>query len=170
MTTTLPKRDEQGQPVEARTSTIYRTWVSRIDSGVFTKGQCQQWAHVVIPLSESEEPRGGSRTKLDDYEACDLLKRLVARGGVHLTDEHTHKGLEWLERYAAKRLPDLPANWRERFSHFLYVGDGRSYGMSRWKNYVPVWRIVLTDGEAWDYYALSWQAPERGDEAWQVTT
>jgi hypothetical protein len=147
---------------------IYRTWDGRIESGVFTKSQCQAWARTVLPLVQHGTTR--AKTSLTTGEALLFAAKIDERGGMRLTDEHTAQGLAWLDRYASKRLPTIPSDWRERFSHFLYMGDGQDYGRSSdWRQYVPVWRIVLTDGEQWDYYALAWQTGYDDDEAWKVT-
>lgn len=151
-------------------SKIYRDWCDRIDSGTFTPGQCRQWAQAVFALAQGDMP-GGMRTNLTGDDARTLLECITARGGVRLTREHEAKGIDWLIKYAAKRLPNLPSDIMERFSHFLFLGsavDARG-GQGYRSQYVPVWRIVTTDGEEWDYYATSWQGGVAGDDAWMVT-
>jgi hypothetical protein len=151
-----------------KTSTIYRTWCDRIDSGTFTKGECGQWAHAVLPIMNGERG-GGFRTNLTQVEAITLADRLRRHWGVDLTAEHTEQGLAWLERFASKRLPMLPSDWRARFRAFRYMGTGERYD----NGYVPIWRIVLDTGEVgevelWDYYANSWQSGRREDYAMRV--
>lgn len=147
-------------------TSIFRTWQKRLESGVFTKSQCQQWARVIVPLTQDREPRG-HRTNLTADEADVLMVHMRNAGGMRLTDEHTAQGLSWLIQNAKKRLPDLPDVWNA-FSHFLYMGEAESYGTSYARMYVPVWRIVLRDGTAWDYFTLSWQTGQRdADVAWQ---
>lgn len=150
-------------------SNIYQTWCDRIDSGIFTKGQCQQWAHAVYALSVDEMPSGAT-TKLDNAEARQLRTRL-RENPVGLTSDHTAQGLDWLRKYASKRLPNLPADvYGERFSRFVFRGEAVDCTAGQgWRTfYSPVWRIITTDGAAWDYYATAWQGGRLGDEAWEV--
>ena len=146
-----------------------RTWLARIQSGTMTKSQCQQYARVIGGLIDNGQARG-HRTSLDHEAAVEIHQAMRDAGGVRLTPEHTAQGLSWLERYAAKRLPMLPVDWRERFDHFAYMGGwvDSNGPWSNWSAMVPVWRIVLNDGETWDYYATAWQSGDKGDHAWQA--
>lgn len=140
-------------------STICRRWKQRIESGVFTVSLCRQWAHAVVPLSESLEP-GGFRTNLKDHEARELRELIVARpeGGVLLNDEDTDRGLRWLQRYGVKRI-EFPEQLLNDFDHFTFEGHARTmYSANRVAGSWPKYVFHTTDGIEAEYYATPWQA------------
>ena len=150
---------DKGEGIMATHSRIYREWVRRIESGVFSKGQCQQWAAVVYPLSESIEPRG-KRTNLKDWEARELCQMLWDRGGVSITADHSAQGVAWMQ---SKRVRDTFPAWAlEEFEKFSYQGDAADIGHGGWPQYIPVWRVHARDGRWLDYYNGSWQSQEPG--------
>ncbi len=135
-------------------SQIFKTWMNRIESGIFTKSQCQQWASAVVPLSNGDRPRGKA-TRLTPSEARQLRSAIVRRGGGKLTVEHTNQGMRWLGNGGAERV-GLPSDWLARFRGFYF--DGRSVNIQpNWGVYVPLWLVDL-DNEVWAYYAASWQS------------
>lgn len=148
------------QPVEIeRPTAIYRTWIRRLDSGTFTKSECGQWAHAVLPLSEDQSP-GGLRTNLRPKEARDLRERMATRGGVALTSEHVAQGVEWIcSRAGRKGLPTWAVDGFERFS---FQGDGLDNSNGYRTQYTPLWRLHTVDGRAIDYTAWSWQSGKDG--------
>lgn len=142
-------------------TSAYRNWQERIDSGTFTKAQCGQFARAVFRLAEGEEARG-FRTTLTADEAQRLVAALKARGGVRLTQEHTEQGLSWITKYGAK-VVGLPSEAVDGFSHFLFVGNAV---IDRYMT-APIWRIVLKDGRCIDYWTTAWQAGN--DNGWSWT-
>lgn len=149
-----------------RKSRIARVWEDRIESGVMTKSQCQQFARVVALQAAGYQPTG-HRTNLTYDEALALYDRIEERGGVRLTPEHTEQGLAWLRRFGTKKV-GLPDGILDRFSHFTYDGHAEvtvnAYGMA-WA--VPFWTIHLTDGSAIEYFCNAWQSGnERADWYW----
>lgn len=138
---------------------IDKVWQDRIDSGTFTKGECQQFTNYIARAAEGLQTYG-RRTNLTGDQCCDLLRKLVERGGVRLTSTHSDQGLTWLRKYGHKIFgAELAADIVANFSHFLYLGDIRTYG--QWRNgTLPVWRIVLTDGRIYDYWNAAWQGQE----------
>lgn len=152
-----PEKHNTGAIPDARPkrSRISRTWRDRIESGVFTKAQCQQWAAAVVPLSKGEHP-GGKSTVLTPDEAWELRDLMIARGGVRLTAEHIDQGQRWIARHKA----EFPEWVTERFSHFTYDGkatDVQPLNPYR-SQYVPVWTIHGLDGQWLRYTATAWQS------------
>lgn len=137
---------------------IFRTWVRRIDSGVLTKSQIQQFARYP----------GGKSTNLTPDEHATLTAMLEARP-VRLTDDHTRQGIEWLTRYGAKRVERLPAWAVERFSHFTYDGETYDIGTGGWPNKLPVWTIHTLDGRRVKYIANAWQDQRPYSLAWVIS-
>lgn len=140
---------------QEKRSPAFKTWENRIQSSTFSKGQCQQFAAAVVPLSQGAHP-GGKRTNLSQEEASDLLALVRKAGGVRLEERHELEGRRWLTLYAAKRLA-LPESVLENFSHFSYQGGA--------VRHLPVWRIHLSDGRSVDYYASAWQSGD-SEAAW----
>lgn len=138
----------------------FRTWQNRIDSGVFTKAQCNQFAAAVSRLAMELEPRG-RRTSLTLDEARNLRTLLRERGGVALTPSHRAQGYEWL-RNNYHRL-NIPSEVVENFSHFTFQGDLQRVGPHL--SY-PMWRVHMIDGRAIDYYYSPWQAFGEGGWRW----
>jgi len=140
---------------------IYRTWCKRIESGTFTKSQCQQWAKAVVPIARGWRPEGKA-TVLTPNEASDLMTRMeqTERGGVTLTTGHTRQGVEWLRRDGTV----LSTEELDKFSYFEFRGEmdymdwGTYFTPQGPRGCIPVWRIVLMDGTAIDYSAQAWQA------------
>lgn len=138
----------------------YKTWVDRIESGVFTKAQCGQFARAVVAIAEGGTSRG-KRTNLTQEEARMLVDAIKFRGGVRLTSDHAEQGFRWFERYGRKVL-GLGERFHEEvvreFDHFTYNGEAADSGTTSFYVIVPVWRIHLRDGRMYDYYATSWQS------------
>lgn len=149
---------------------IYKVWQGRIESRVFTKAQCNQFAAAVVALAE-DRPVHGKQTNLTREEAIVLVNMIRMQGGVRLADTHEQQGRDWLRsRAARKALPsDFPFEDVENlFSHFTYNGFAQGTRPGR-----PIWRIHLTDGRMIDYYNSSWQSGAYGGEpdgAWQYVT
>lgn len=142
---------------------IYDEWCDRIDSGTLTKGQCSQFVNFIARCAEGYTPHG-RKTNLTGDECVELVRRLVRRGGVRLTTEHTDQGVNWLAKYAHKIFgPELADEINAKFSHFLFLGDFRVYG-TYYNGTLPVWRIVLTDGRMFDYWNAAWQVGAFGED------
>lgn len=138
---------------------IYKTWVERILSGTFTRGECNQWAQAVVPLSE-DLPPGGKRTVLEPHEARGLRQLMWHRGGVRLHDDHTQQGLKWIKTHEDQ----FPEGMLDRFSHFTFQGDAYDIDTSGWRpQCIPTWRIHLQDGTMIDYTAIGWQTGQEPD-------
>lgn len=155
-------------PEPFRWSAIGRVWLDRIDSGRFTKGQCQQFTSSAARLARGYDARG-KRSNLSPAEARALVEALHVRGGVLLTPEHFAQGEEWLHRYGPKVL-GVPAEIVDRLRFFTYRGDVHldpEYPGST----LPIWRAHLSDGRAFDYYNAAWQAnPSATGRAWWWAT
>lgn len=146
--------DDIETPPASDTTRIYRVWCDRIDSGRFSKGQCGQFTQTAARMTAGLEARGHA-TNLRSAEGRLLMRRLHTWGGVRLEPEHTEQGLAWLERYGRKVL-DLPDGILALFSHFTYHGDQAPTG-PHMNSSLPVWRVHLTTGRAFDYYNAAWQ-------------
>lgn len=141
-------------------SSIYKKWDARIDDGVFTKYQCQQWCHTVVPLSLHQES-SGKKTNLDPDEALTLRVKLdYTEVGVLLTDEHTKYAREWL----AKNWKHFPAWVQGDFGWFSFDGGAHNINVDTGRRpvYTPVWRIHGLHGETLDYSAMAWQTSKSG--------
>lgn len=135
------------------TSTAFRRWVERIESGTFTHSEARQWAQAVAMLCAGRDARG-HRTNLTTEEARRLWDLLFFRpDGVSLTAEHAAKGERWLKEYGADRL-GIPAELLPLFERFTFHGEAE---IDR-NNAYPIWRVHLTDGRRFDYFAPPWQA------------
>lgn len=141
-------------------SAIYRTWVARIDSGVFTKAQCRQWANAVYPLARGGQARG-AKTNLTQEEAGLLTSHMYRAGGVRLTPAHEAQGIDWLRKYGTRQV-GVPKDVIDNFDHFTFHGQASDIG-HRWEHWVPVWRIHCTDGHSVDYFTVAWQAAHYQD-------
>lgn len=136
-------------------STIFRTWVRRIESGTFGHGQCLQWAKAVVPLSKGK-PAGGMRTNLTTEEASELMRIIHAADGVRLEREHSETGERWMRKPEFAKV--FPAWALESFDRFSFQGDAIDISANYGQCYVPIWRVHGTDGQTLDYYAASWQS------------
>lgn len=141
----------------------FDTWEARLDSGRFTKGQCDAWRNTVCALADGEIG-GGHRTNLTIDEAELLVARFTP---MLLTEEHTAQGLAWLEKYGYREL-SLP---RERieagFRHFT-LADVHSVYTGQFHNVrTPVWGIHLADGSEIRYEWGAWQSAP-GGSWWEV--
>lgn len=137
------------------TSPIFRTWLARIDSGVLTKAQCQQFCRVVNTQVLGYDPQG-HRTNLTPGEAERLWDVIHDRGGVLLTPEHEAQGVEWLRKYGQRKL-NLPQAALDDFHHFSFQGDAELTSNGYWVQAAPVWRIHTNAGRRFDYFCNSWQ-------------
>lgn len=141
-------------------SKIYETWKDRIDSGRFSKAQCQQWAQAVVPLSKEMRP-GGKSTNLEPHEARALREMLWNRP-VLLEPEHTAQGFAWIERYGVKKL-GLPADAIDNFRHFSFRGDADvNYQGDMARGATPIWHIHTTTGNEYIYAIDAWQSGGTG--------
>lgn len=143
--------DAELTPAAVRPSRIARVWRGRIDSGRFSKAECLQFTQAVVRVAAGYSARG-KRTNLQPWEAHELVAYLRGRGGVSLTPDHTAQGLAWLQRHGPRVL-GVPAGLVRLFGSFGYHGEARVDGGST----LPVWRVHLTDGRAFDYYNAAWQ-------------
>lgn len=137
---------------------IYSVWLNRIENGIFTKGQCQQFTNFIARSAAGYQPFG-RKTNLTGDQCAELVAALAREGGVRLTDEHTEQGVQWLIRYGHKIFGAELGDIGEQFSHFLYMGDFRVFGTYH-NGTLPVWRIVLKDGREYDYWWAAWQGGE----------
>lgn len=132
------------------TSSIFRTWRKRVESGTFTKAQCNRWAKVGSRLAFGDEISQWTDTgNLTADEAAEINRLIRLAGGMRLTEEHDRQGREWLRQYGVKRL-GITKEMAEQVDHFTYDGLNR---LSR-----PVWTVHTTDGRKWRYFSLAWQA------------
>lgn len=146
------------------TSSIFRLWRRRIESGVLDHPLCRQFAAAIVPLAAGLEPRG-KRTNLTRVEAAELVE--LIRPGVRIGPIDTIKGQAWITNYG-KRSIGLPDETVALFSHFTFHGDVWEAG--RMRVCIPVYRIHLTDGRAIDYANPSWQSRAydgAGEGDWQ---
>ena len=146
---------------------IYRTWLDRIESGVLTKAQCQQFCRVVNTQVLGYAPQG-HRTNLTAQEAHALHDRIHERGGVLLTPEHEKQGIEWLRSRNGRKALGLPAEIVDGFHHFSFQGDAELTSNGYWVQSAPVWRIHLADGRTFDYFCNSWQSGQARSEWWET--
>lgn len=141
----------------------FKTWTNRIESGVFTKSQCNQFSSAVARIAQGMNPHG--KEIVLTAEEAEKLVEAIHEHGVRLTDEHTQQGLDWLRKYGQKVL-DLPSDALDLFSHFSYHGGVETYGPYD-NGSLPLWRINLSDGRAIDYYNAAWQGrPGEGLHGW----
>lgn len=132
------------------TSSVFRSWRKRVESGVFTKAQCNQWAKAGSRLAFGDEiPQWQSTGNLTADEASEINAMIRYAGGMRLTEEHDRQGREWLKRYGVKVL-GVTSQMVDTIDHFTYDGLNR---LSR-----PVWTVHTTDGRKWRYFSLAWQA------------
>lgn len=141
-----------------QTSTIYRTWRERIESGVFTKAQCNQWAQAVVPTAYGESPRG-KKTNLSQEEAEKLVTLMERGEGVSLTTEHTEQGIAYLRRYGAKKI-GIPQEYIDAWESFTFQGRTASEDFG---SHTPVWQFTTTTGYEIAYYTTSWQSGNASD-------
>lgn len=138
------------------TTPIFRTWLARIESGVLSKAQCQQFCRVVNTQVIGYAPQG-HRTALTPGEAERLWDVIHDRGGVLLTAEHELQGIEWLRSRHGRKEIALPQDVLDNFHHFSFQGDAELRSNGYWVTATPYWRIHTTDGRAFDYFCNSWQ-------------
>lgn len=139
---------------ETKPSTAFKTWTKRFDEG-----------HAV-PIRKSLIGKFGAvynviyardwqtqKSTLTKDEANILADLLHGSPGFPLTDDHTSMGLAWLEKN--RRMVEkegMPIDRiLENFSHFTWQDWETDY-------HVPIYRIHLKDGSAFDYWFRSWQS------------
>jgi hypothetical protein len=130
---------------------IFDTWVQRIQSGTFTKSQCQQFATAIATRANGERP-GGKNTNISN-EAAKTLCNIIAANPVRLTEEHEIQGCKWLLKYGKKVL-QLPPDVMDHFDHFEFSGRAT---IASWRGGVPVWDIITDDGRTIHYSVAAWQ-------------
>lgn len=149
-------------------SAAFHRWVKRIDSGVFTKTECRAYARLVWPIAHdlcgNLEMR---QTHLVPDEALKLCEMMTIRGGVRLTEDHTEQGLKYLKSRRGHQVLGLVIHPYvvERFDHFRYMGA------ACWLNdqvFHPVWRVVMTTGDVFDYAVPSWQSGQSVGIVWPL--
>lgn len=135
------------------TSAIYRTWMNRIHSEVFTKAECNTFAQHAFRLLDNGDRRGRrSNLTVSEMEALyDELNEV----GVRLTPEHTEQGKAWLRNYGAKTL-GITQMMAESVKSFTYHGDqvdGR-----------PVYRAHMgeigEDDHTFCYFNVAWASAQ----------
>jgi hypothetical protein len=143
----------------------YRTWSERLDAGVLTKGEIQQFGAAITRRATGLNPHG-RQTNLTGAEAEKLYVRIQAKP-VLLTPEHTTQGLTWFAKRAAKALDMAPELVDEIVANFaMFSWDGTIETAGYYQNgTLPVWTVHLTDGRTLRYFNGAWQ-DNAGSAAW----
>lgn len=148
----------------------YRTWSERLDAGILTKGEIQQFGAAITRRAMGLTPHG-KRTNLTDSEAEKLYVRIQAKP-VLLTPEHTTQGLTWFAKRAAKALDMeswLVDDVLRLFAMFSWDGTVETTGFND-NGTLPVWTVHLTDGRMLRYYNGAWQDDAGATAWWWETT
>ena len=148
-------------------TSIFNTWLERIEAEHIQHHQVIQLYAAVYPLAQGYRPRG-KRTNLRKAEAQAIMARIYERArngnGLRATADNEERGRDWL--HANRRKLGLPDSFDARsIIEFRLVGFHVYTRDDRWKTLAasPIWRALLPDGSTFDYAPTAWQATARKD-------
>ena len=148
-------------------TSIFGTWLERIERELIPHHQVIQLYSAVYPLAQGYQPRG-KRTNLRKAEAQAIMFRIYERArngnGLRATADNEERGRDWL--HANRRKLGLPDSFDARsIIEFRLVGFHVYHRDERWGTLAtsPIWRALLPDGSTFDYAPTAWQATARKD-------